>query len=90
LNVLHKDPDLLNGKRYNEFAGGTILERENFDRFLRKGFIDAYKHFYQIKESSWFDYFILDEKSKDKILDCNILIEYTGSDHYPIKLIYQN
>lgn len=92
LNVLHRDPDLLIGKRYIAFAGGTIEERENFDRFLREGFIDCFRYFNSEKEDAhldYFDYFIIDKDSKDKIIDTDILINYVGSDHYPIKLVYQ-
>jgi len=90
LNVLHKDPDLLIGKPYIEFAGGTIQERENFDRFLRKGFIDTFLFCNREKERFGFDYFIVNENCKNKLIESDILIDYNGSDHYPIKLVYQN
>lgn len=90
LNVLHKDPDLLNGKRYVPYAGGTIEERENFNNFLLKGFYDSFIICNEDKERFGFDYFIISEEAKSKVIESDILVQYEGSDHYPIKLLYHN
>ena len=34
------------------------------------------------------DYFVVNEKAMDKVEESDILVEYTGSDHRPVKLIY--
>ena len=35
------------------------------------------------------DYFVINEESKDNLVDSTILNEYFGSDHTPIKLVYK-
>jgi exodeoxyribonuclease-3 len=35
------------------------------------------------------DYFLINEESKDNLVDSEILNDYMGSDHCPIKLEYK-
>ncbi|CAG2100217.1 unnamed protein product [Medioppia subpectinata] len=46
LNVSHKEIDLENPKTNTKTAGFTAEEREDFTRFLSKGFVDSFRHFY--------------------------------------------
>eukprot|EP01126_Amoeba_proteus_P054656 TRINITY_DN6738_c0_g1_i1.p1 TRINITY_DN6738_c0_g1~~TRINITY_DN6738_c0_g1_i1.p1 ORF type:complete len:143 (-),score=33.76 TRINITY_DN6738_c0_g1_i1:151-579(-) len=44
LNVAHKEIDLKNPKTNTATAGFTKKERESFEKFLSKGFVDTYRH----------------------------------------------
>ena len=90
LNVAHKDPDILNGKRYYECPGFTIEETENFSRFLEEGFVDTYIHLNPEKIKFGLDYFIVNKSAVDRAIESDILIQYEASDHYPIKLIFKS
>lgn len=101
-NVAHTEIDLTNPKQNMENAGFTKEEREWFDSFLKKGYIDTFREF--TKDSGHYtywsfmnnargrnigwrvDYFIASEKLKNKIKGSRILKEVMGSDHAPILL----
>lgn len=87
---------------YNKVAGYTQIEIDGMDNLLNSGFVDSYRHFhpdtvaytywsYRFKarerNTGWrLDYFIVSNSLIDKINKVEILSEYYGSDHCPIKL----
>ncbi|MBW3022766.1 exodeoxyribonuclease III [Candidatus Woesearchaeota archaeon] len=101
-NVAHKEIDLANPKQNQKNAGFTIQERNWFDNFLKKGYIDTFRQF--TKEGghyTWWtymfdarkrnigwriDYFVVTKNLKNKVKSSKILKNVMGSDHAPIKL----
>ena len=101
-NVAHQEIDLANPRENEGNAGFTREEREWFDSFLKKGYVDSFRLFE--KENghySWWawrsdcrarnigwriDYFVVDAKLKDKVRKSVILDKVHGSDHCPIAL----
>lgn len=87
---------------YNKTAGYTQIEIDGMDNLLNEGFVDAYRHFnpdtvaytywsYRFKarerNTGWrIDYFLLNNQLLEKVENVEILSEYYGSDHCPIKL----
>ena len=50
-NVAHKDIDIYNPDKFRDEAAGFLnIERENFDKLLKSGFIDAFRIFNPNKE----------------------------------------
>lgn len=103
INVCHKEIDIANPKGNLRSAGFTIEERNSFDSFLNKGFVDSWrirnenvkKYSYwsffgnaRSKNVGWrLDYGIVNEEGNKYIVESEILNEYFGSDHCPIKII---
>lgn len=103
-NVAHTEIDLKNPKTNKKNAGFTPEERAWMDSFIDAGYIDTFRKFTQdpghytwwsyrfsarAKDIGWrIDYFCVDGKSNDKIVDSVILKEVMGSDHCPIKLTF--
>jgi exodeoxyribonuclease III len=107
-NVAHKEIDIKNAqgnkttKSNPGNAGFTDKERERFQDYLDKGYVDTFRYFYPEKiQYSWWsymfqarkknigwriDYFLADKRLIDKIKDSKILDQYLGSDHAPIIL----
>ncbi|MBI5803136.1 endonuclease/exonuclease/phosphatase family protein, partial [Candidatus Pacearchaeota archaeon] len=101
-NVAHKEIDLTNPKENEGNAGFTKEEREWFDSFLKRGFIDTFREFNQEKGNYTFwsfmnnararnigwrvDYFVVSEKLRPKLKRSEILKDVHGSDHAPIML----
>lgn len=87
---------------YNKTAGYTQIEIDGMDNLLNEGFVDTYRHFnpdtvaytywsYRFKARErnigWrIDYFLLNNQLLEKVENVEILSEYYGSDHCPIKL----
>lgn len=87
---------------YNKTAGYTQIEIDGMDNLLNEGFVDTYRHFnpdtvaytywsYRFKarerNTGWrIDYFLLNNQLLEKVENVEILSEYYGSDHCPIKL----
>ena len=83
-------------------AGFTDKERERFSDYLKAGYVDSFRYFYPEKEKySWWsyrfkardknvgwriDYFMVDEKLKEKMKSAEILDQVMGSDHCPVSL----
>lgn len=108
LNVAHKEIDLKNStsnKTTNTkpgSAGFTDKERDSFDKIIKAGFIDTYRHFYpeEIKYTWWsymfnsranntgwrIDYFCTSQSLKKNLINAKIHNEIFGSDHCPIEL----
>jgi exodeoxyribonuclease III len=99
-NVAHKEIDLKNPKANEKNAGFTKEEREGFDDYLNKGFIDSFREFNKKGENySWWsymfnarernigwriDYFLNSVGMRGKIKKSEILKDVGGSDHAPI------
>ncbi|TXT54643.1 MAG: Exodeoxyribonuclease [Candidatus Thorarchaeota archaeon] len=102
LNVAHTEKDLARPKSNTKTAGFTPEEREWFDQFLKKGYIDtfrefvdegghytfwSYRHNAREKDIGWrLDYFVISEELKSRLEASEILDDVMGSDHCPILL----
>lgn len=105
-NVAHKEIDLANPKQNEKNAGYTIEERNWFDGFLKKGYIDTFREFdseggnytwwtyrFHARERNigWrVDYFIISKDLKKKLVSSEILSKVMGSDHCPIRLVIKD
>lgn len=99
-NVAHQEIDLARPKTNKGSAGFTEEERSWMDEFIKKGFIDSFRHLNPNKiQYSWWsyrggarsknvgwriDYFCVSKKIIKKIKKSYILDQITGSDHAPI------
>ncbi|PID83604.1 exodeoxyribonuclease III [Candidatus Campbellbacteria bacterium] len=108
LNVAHTEIDLKNPQTNKTTetkpgnAGFTDKEREGFENFLKKGFIDtfrfknpesekyswwSYRFNARKNNSGWrIDYFLVSESLKNKIKKAEIYDQVLGSDHCPVFL----
>lgn len=101
-NVAHKEIDLKNPKQNEKNAGYTIEERNSFDTFLKRGYIDTFREFEKgpdfytwwayfansrARNIGWrIDYFVVSDDLKDKLISSKIYKDVMGSDHCPIEL----
>ncbi len=102
LNVAYnKNLDIWNSS-YNDKAGVTPDERNNFKKLLNLGFIDTFRYLHpkKVKYSYWsywgnarpknkgwrMDYFLVSKDIKNKVIKSDILDKVKGSDHAPILL----
>ncbi len=101
-NVAHQDIDIARPKDNEGNAGFTREEREWFSRFLKSGYVDAYRLFvkdgghytwwtYRFNAKSnnigWrIDYFVVSNGLKDSLNGAGILKDVLGSDHVPVYL----
>ena len=53
LNVAHREIDLANPKTNQKTAGFTPQERAEFDKLLKLGFVDSFRHFYPDKKDAY-------------------------------------
>ena len=102
-NVAHQEIDLANPEKNQKTSGFLPIERDWFTRLLDKGFIDIFrKRNPDTVIYSWWDqrfrardrnvgwridYFVVDEKTEERVLAAEILNEYMGSDHCPVTLL---
>ena len=103
LNVAHKEIDIARAKEnYNKAAGYTQKEIDNFDKLLKAGFIDTFRHFHpeEKKYTYWnnffnsrarnvgwrIDYFLVSNSLIGQVKEATISNDYLGSDHCPIGL----
>jgi len=102
LNVAHTELDLANPKPNRGKKGFTVEEREGFDNFLGKGFVDALRMFKEgngyytwwshfanarARNVGWrIDYFMVSEKLKSHVKAAEIHADVMGSDHCPISI----
>ncbi|MEK6922266.1 MAG: exodeoxyribonuclease III [Nanoarchaeota archaeon] len=101
-NVAHGAIDLKNPKQNEKNAGYTSMERNWFDWFLKKGYIDTFREFVsegghytwwtyrnnaRRRNIGWrIDYFVVSGVLKNKLKNSGILEHVLGSDHCPITL----
>ncbi len=87
---------------YNKTAGYTQIEIDGMDNFIKAGFIDSFRYFHPDKvaytywgyrfkarerNTGWrIDYFLVSHSLIDKIKSVEILSDYYGSDHCPVRL----
>lgn len=104
-NVAHKEIDLKNPKTNTKNAGFTPEERSWMDEFIDSGYIDTFRMFNEepgqytwwsyrfnarAKDIGWrIDYFCVDGKSRENVVDASILKDVMGSDHCPVRLVYK-
>ncbi len=104
-NVAHKEIDLKNPKSNEKNAGFTPEERQWMDTFLTAGFVDTFRMFHQgpdhytwwsyrfnarARNIGWrIDYFCVDEKSSNRVMNAAILQDVMGSDHCPVQLDFK-
>ena len=104
-NVAHKAIDLKNPKTNEKNPGYSVEERTWMDSFLETGYIDTFRKFNQEPDNyTWWsyrfnararnigwriDYFCVDKKSAERILDAAIMPEIIGSDHCPVSLVFR-
>ena len=104
-NVAHKEIDLKNPKTNVKNAGFTPEERAWMDTFIGSGFVDTFRLFNQeggnytwwsyrfnarAKNVGWrIDYFCVDQASRERVIDADILAEVMGSDHCPVTLDFR-
>ncbi|KRQ87390.1 Exodeoxyribonuclease [Caloramator mitchellensis] len=101
-NTAHNEIDLKNPKSNEKSSGFLPIEREYMDKFLHKGFVDAYRYLYPEKiEYTWWsymfnarqknvgwriDYHFVSDNLIERVADVKILTDVLGSDHCPVML----
>lgn len=103
LNVVHSEMDIARAKEnYNKSAGYTQREIDNFNKLLKAGFVDTFRHIHpdEVKYTYWnnffnsrarnvgwrIDYFLVSKSLVDHVKEATISNEFFGSDHCPIGL----
>ena len=102
VNTAHKEIDLARPKENSETSGFLPIERKWIDRFLKAGFKDSLRMFYQESELyTWWDYktkarernvgwridyFFVSQNMSDRIKYATIHSQVMGSDHCPIEI----
>ncbi|MEE9372009.1 MAG: exodeoxyribonuclease III [Saprospiraceae bacterium] len=87
---------------YNKTSGYTQVEIDGMNGLLNVGLLDAFRLFYpekvqytfwsmrfgaRAKNVGWrIDYFLVDERLKENIVDCIIHDHIMGSDHCPVEI----
>jgi len=100
LNTAHKEIDLARPKENEGISGFLPMERAWMDKFVSRGFVDAFRHFNKEPDRyTWWsfrtrarernigwrlDYFFVSENLLDSIAEASILSGVTGSDHCPV------
>lgn len=75
------------------------------DRFVDAGFVDTFRQFNQEPEQyTWWsyrfnaraknigwriDYFMVDDSSRQRVVEASIHSEVTGSDHCPVSIVFR-
>jgi exodeoxyribonuclease-3 len=87
---------------YNKTAGYTQVEIDGMNNFMYSGFVDAFRYLHpntiaysywsyrfnaRARNTGWrIDYFLVSNTLVDKLKSVELLSEYYGSDHCPIRL----
>ena len=106
LNVAHTEIDLANPKPNKNKNGFTIEERSGMDNIINSDLVDSFRHFNkEPKNYTWWshfaksrernvgwriDYFIISKSLLKHLKSSEILPNYMGSDHCPIKIEMDN
>ena len=101
-NTAHRDIDLARPKQNRETSGFRPEEREEFDRWLREGWVDTFRHFedgpgqytwwsqrrgVRAKNIGWrIDYVLASPGAMPFLRRAEIHSEVQGSDHCPISV----
>jgi len=102
VNTAHKEIDLARPKANEKISGFLPVERAWIDKFLKNGYLDAFRMFNSEPEQyTWWsyrtkarernvgwrlDYFFVNEEFKEKVKSSGILNDVMGSDHCPVDL----
>ena len=102
MNIAHQEIDLARPKENQNSIGFLPVEREWISTYIKKGFVDLFRHFYPDRVSyTWWhlktrarernvgwriDYFFIDKKHLSYVKEVEHLEEIFGSDHCPIWL----
>lgn len=102
-NTAHREIDLANPKANATTSGFLPEERAWIDRYLERGFVDAYRQLYPEKvEYTWWtyitnararnvgwrlDYFLVSQALMPRVQDVIIHGEIMGSDHCPVTMV---
>lgn len=103
LNVTHHEIDIARAKEnYNKSAGYTQREIDGFERLLKEGYVDTFRHFFpkeekytywnyvtngRAKNVGWrIDYFLVSDRILPAVKTAGIHNEYHGSDHCPVSV----
>lgn len=105
LNVAHQEIDLTYPKANVKNHGFTPEERAGFDRIVKAGFIDTFRHFHKEggrytwwsqlnhcrkRNIGWrIDYFCISRSLLPKLKAASILPNITGSDHCPVMMVLE-
>jgi len=100
LNTAHKEIDLARPKENESISGFLPMERAWMDKFVSRGFVDAFRHFNKEPDRyTWWslrtrarernigwrlDYFFVSENLLNSIAEASILSGVMGSDHCPV------
>lgn len=101
-NTAHYEIDLARPKENVNTSGFMPIERERLDTYVKNGWIDTFRLFHpEPKRYSWWtyrfgardrnvgwriDYFFVNERFTDQVLNADIHEDVLGSDHCPISL----
>lgn len=102
-NTAHEKIDIKNAKANEGNTGFLPEERAWISKYLKKGFVDAFRALYPDKvQYTWWsfmgnarannvgwrlDYFLVSEDFLERVKDVIVHDEVTGSDHCPVTLI---
>lgn len=105
-NIAHKPIDLANPKANENNPGYLPEERAWMDTFTGAGYVDTFRHFCSEPEQyTWWsyrfhareknigwriDYTCVNPSFLPRVLSSSILKDVPGSDHCPIKIIYED
>jgi len=103
LNIAHKEIDLANPDQNQGHHGFTKEERAGFDNFIKSGFLDTFREFYEegghytwwrqfhncrARNIGWrIDYVLISKGLRSELEDAFILPEVLGSDHCPVGIL---
>ncbi len=101
-NTAHNEIDLARPRENETVSGFLPVEREWMDRFVARGFVDAFRHFNREPHHyTWWsmrtrarernigwrlDYFFVTGDLLDSVTEASILPDVMGSDHCPVGL----
>jgi exodeoxyribonuclease-3 len=101
-NVAHTADDLANPQANKGKKGFTLEEREGFQNFIDKGFIDSFRLFHEgngyytwwshfanarARNIGWrLDYILISKSLRRRVIDASIYPALIGSDHCPVSL----
>ena len=101
-NTAHNEIDLARPRENEDVSGFLPVEREWMDRFVARGFVDAFRHFNRephhytwwsmrtgarARNIGWrLDYFFVTGDLLDSVTEASILPDVMGSDHCPVAI----
>ena len=101
-NTAHHEIDLARAKENRKNSGFLPEERACLDRFVERGYVDAFRHFHpEDGQYTWWsylfdarannvgwriDYFFVSDDLVEDLQDCYHLPDVGGSDHCPVVL----